>query len=306
MAKPLALISMVLLILGLLFLYEFGEDQVPVARAAADIELGKRLYLRNCVACHGENGDGKGPEAHRFKTKPRDFTTGIYKFRSTRSGSLPTDHDIFRTISQGVRTTSMLAQLHLSENERWAVTEYIKTFSERFKAEKPSDPIPIPAEPAPTRDLITLGKRLYADAGCAECHGTEGRGDGASAKQLKDEAGNQIDPVDLTVRPFKSGSKPQDLYRTISTGFNGTPMPSYADVLAPKERWALVHYILSIATRERPRGMMGLVGEEVDGMHIDMRAAMAGMMGGRGMMRRNGGGMMHRNMREMMKDMMGR
>ena len=82
-------------------------------------------------------------------------------------------------------------------------------------------------------------------------------------------------------------------------------MPSYADALTPRERWALVSYVLSIATRERPRGMMGLVGEEVQGMRIDMRAAMAGMMGGRGMMGR-GGGMMDRNMRDMMKDMMRR
>ena len=306
MGKPLALISMGSLVLGLLFLYGSREGEFPVVQAAADTELGKRLYLQNCAACHGEKGDGLGPEAHRLRTKPRDFTSGVYKFRSTRSGSLPTDHDIFRTISQGVRTTSMLAQLHLSESERWALTAYLKTFSERFKTEKPADPIAIPAEPSPTRDLITLGKRLYVDAGCAECHDTKGRGDGPSAKDLKDEAGNQIAPADLTVRPFKAGSKPQDLYRTISTGFNGTPMPSYSDVLSAKERWAIVHYILSIATREKPRGMMGLVGEEIDGMHIDMQAAMAGMMGGRGMMRRDGGSMMHRNMQDMMKDMMGK
>lgn len=82
-------------------------------------------------------------------------------------------------------------------------------------------------------------------------------------------------------------------------------MPSYAEALSPNDRWALVSYILSIATKEKPRGMMGLVGEEVDGMRIDMSAAMAGMMGGRGMMR-GGGGMMNRDMRDMMKDQMGK
>ena len=297
--------SGLLLIFGIVLVHGSGCKQARVARAETDITLGKRIYLENCAACHGQTGDGKGPEADRLKTKPRDFTTGNYKFRSTRSGSLPTDEDIFRSISQGVRTTSMLAQLHLSEGERWALTEYLKTFSDRFTTQKPPDPIPIPVEPSPTRDLITLGKRLYADAGCAECHGAEGRGDGASAKGLKDEAGNQIDAADLTLRPFKSGSTLQDLYRTVSTGLNGTPMPSYADVLSAKERWALVHYIFSIATRERSQGMMGLVGEEIQGMRIDMRAAMAGMMGNRGMMGR-GGGMMDRNMRDMMKDMMGR
>ena len=199
----------------------------------------------------------------------------------------------------------MLAQLHLSENERWAVTEYLKTFSNRFKTEKPLKPIAIPAVPSPSRDLITLGKTMYTDAGCNQCHGAEGKGNAPSANELKDESENPIVPTDLTLKPFKSGPGPEDLYRTVSTGLNGTPMPSYADALTPKERWALVFYILSIAKQERPRGMMGLVGEEVDGMRIDMRAAMAGMMGGRGMMGR-GGGMMDRNMRDMMKDMMGR
>jgi cytochrome c oxidase cbb3-type subunit I/II len=304
-ARLSAVVSIVLSILGLLALSEFHKDRVPAAQAATNIDLGKTVYLRNCAACHGENGNGNGPEAHRLKTKPRDFTTGIYKFRSTRSGSLPTDQDIFRTISQGVRTTSMLAQLHLSQDERWAVTEYLKTLSERFETEKPSPSIPIPEPPA-ARDLISSGKTLYVAAGCSECHGTGGRGDGRSAKELKDEAGHAIEPTDLTVRPFKSGTKPQDLYRTISTGLNGTPMPSYGDVLSEKERWALVYYILSIATRERPRGMMGLIGEEVQGMSIDMQAAMAGMMGGTGMMDRGGAGMMGRGMGEMMKDMMRR
>jgi mono/diheme cytochrome c family protein len=305
MSKLLAVTSILFLILGILLLSDSGNNQFPVVQAAADIELGKKIYLENCAACHGQKGDGKGPEADRLKTKPRDFTTGNYKFRSTPSGSLPLDQDIFRAISRGVRATSMLAQLHLSENERWAVTEYLKTFSNRFKTEKPLKPITIPTVPSPSRDLTTLGKRMYADAGCNQCHGAEGKGNAPSTNELKDESGNPIAPTDLTLKPFKSGPGPEDLYRTISTGLNGTPMPSYVDALPPKEQWALVFYILSIATQERPRGMMGLVGEEVEGMRIDMPAAMAGMMGGRGMMGR-GAGMMDKNMRDMTKDMMGR
>lgn len=297
--------SVLLLSFGIVLVHVSGCKDVRAARAETNIKLGERIYLENCVACHGEKGDGKGLEANRLMTKPRDFTTGSYKFRSTPSGSLPLDEDIFRTVTRGVRTTSMLAQLHLSDKERWAVTEYLKTLSKRFKTEKPLDPISIRAQPSSSRDLVTLGKRIYTDAGCNECHGSEGKGDGASAKELNDDWGDPISPTDLTLKPFKSGSTPEDLYRTISTGLNGTPMPSYADALTVKERWTLVSYILSIATRERPRRMMGLIGEEVEGMRIDMQAAMAGMMGGRGMMGQ-GGGMMDRNMRDMMKDMMGR
>jgi len=276
-----------------------------VSRAAeADVAVSEKIYRENCAACHGERGDGKGPQADKLETKPRDFTTGIYKFRSTPSGSLPVDEDISRTISRGVRGTSMLAQLQLSAEETQAVTQYIKTFFPRFKKQKPGKPISI--SPRPHEDIIeviALGKTLYKDAGCVSCHGPDGKGDGASAGSLKDSWGFPIRPADLTLKPFKSGPQPDDLYRALSTGLDGAPMPSYSDALTPKERWALVYYVLSIATKEKPRGMMGLVGEEVQGMMIDMRAAMAGMRGGRGMMGR-GEGMMDRNMKEMMKDMM--
>src|SRR5919106_370773 len=137
MGKPLAVMSLLLLVLGILFRYDSRYNQFSVVQAAADIRLGEKIYQENCAACHGDRGDGKGPEASRLKTKPRDFTGGIYKFRSTPSGSLPLDEDIFRTITHGVRGTSMLGQLQLSEQERSAVVQYVKTFSKRFKEEKP-------------------------------------------------------------------------------------------------------------------------------------------------------------------------
>lgn len=286
-----------LLILGLLLVSNLVNEQLFRVQAATDDDLGARLYLENCATCHGKRGDGKGPEASRLKIKPRDFTTGNYKFRSTPSGSLPLEDDIFKTISRGIRGTSMLAQLHLSDAERWALVKRLKLFSQRFRSERRPAAIEIPPMPAMDSQLVDLGKFRYQDAGCAECHGRDGKGDGPSGKGLTDESGRSIFPADLTMRPFKSGLDPADLYRTLSTGLNGTPMPSYADALPVKERWAVVAYILSIATRERPRGMMGLVGEEVQGMQIDMRAAMAGMMKSRGMMGR-GGGMMDKNMHD--------
>jgi len=271
------------------------------AQAQEQSSFAESVYRENCAACHGQNGDGNGAQANRLRTKPRDFSKGIYKFRSTPSGSLPLDNDIYRTITQGVSGTSMLAQLQLSEQERWAVVQYLKTFSTRFLEEKPRQAAVVPPRVHETAQVVALGKALYEQAGCVECHGPSGRGNGPSAKNLKDDWGDPIVPTDLTEKPFKSGPHEEDLYRTISTGLNGTPMPSYADSLTPNQRWSLVLYISSIATEQKPRGMMGLVGEEIEGMRIDMSAAMAGMMGGKGMGR--GGKMGNRNM---MKDMMGR
>ena len=297
------IVSVVLLIGGLSAYRYYHRSYAREAQAAPT--AGERVYLESCAACHGERGDGNGPEADRLKTKPRDFTSGIYKFRSTPSGSLPLDQDILRTVLNGVRGTSMLAQAHLSKEEAAAVVEYIKNFSSRFEMEKPGRAITVTSRPVESSRVIALGKAKYEEAGCAQCHGRDGRAESDSANGLKDDWGEPISATDLTLKPFKSGPHPEDLYRTITTGLNGTPMPSYAEVLTPEERWSLVSYVLSIATRDRPKGMMGLVGEEVQGMRIDMRAAMAGMMGGRGM-RGKDGGMMDRNMREMMRDMMGK
>src|SRR6266478_7449529 len=290
MRRFVRLLFVFFLILGLLYLAnELLRTDNPIARAEQNLKLGETIYRENCAACHGERGDGKGPQAEKLKTKPRDFTSGIYKFRSTPSGSLPLDSDLMRTITRGIRGTSMLAQLHLSKQETSVVVQYLKSFSPRFKNEKSLQAIAILRKPPATSSMISVGKSKYEEAGCAQCHGAKGKGDGPSGRDLKDDWGNPISPSDLTLKPFKSGSNPEDLYRTISTGLNGTPMPSYAAAFSPKERWALVSYVLSIATREKSSGMMGLVGEEVEGMRIDMRAPMAGMMSGRGMMKRDGG-----------------
>ena len=68
------------------------------------LPLGKQVYFRRCVGCHGVKGDGNGTSARFLNSKPRDFTTGTFKFRSTIGGanSLPSDEDLFITISHGL------------------------------------------------------------------------------------------------------------------------------------------------------------------------------------------------------------
>ena len=101
------------------------------------LQAGRRVFEQNCAICHGPLGDGRGMAGMMVRTKPRDFRSGMFKFRSTPTGSLPTDEDLFRTISRGLRGTGMVAQDDLPERERRAAVEYLKTFSDRFRAEKP-------------------------------------------------------------------------------------------------------------------------------------------------------------------------
>ena len=75
---------------------------------SADLRaLGQEVFVDHCAGCHGARGDGAGRAATFLSPLPRDFTAGVFKFRSTPSGSLPTDGDLFRTITRGVRWTAM-------------------------------------------------------------------------------------------------------------------------------------------------------------------------------------------------------
>lgn len=245
------------------------------------------IYESNCAICHGTNGDGNGSAAYMFLMRPRDFRSGVFKLRSTPSGSLPTDDDLLRSVTDGLRWTGMIGRPDLSESDRRAVVQYIKTFSPRFATEKPPSPVVVPPPPRKTSELVALGKSLYADAGCTSCHGDKGGGDGPSSQGLKDDGGWPTRASDLTWRPLKRGTSLQGLYLSIATGFAGTPMPSYGDSLSGDQLWALVYYLESLVPPERRLYPQQFLGEERQGW---MAIRMGGMMGP-GMM---GPGMMHR------------
>ena len=100
------------------------------------------------MSCHGEKGNGQGEFAEWITTKPRDYRQGTFKWRSTPSGSLPTDADLERVLINGLYGTYMPSWDALGHRQRLDVIAYIKTFSPRFATEKPQPPIIIPPEPA--------------------------------------------------------------------------------------------------------------------------------------------------------------
>ncbi len=248
------------------------------------VMAGRWIYEERCAVCHGEKGDGRGKRANELYTKPRDFTIGTYKFRSTPSGSLPTEEDIYTTISRGRRGTAMLPWFGLSKEEKWAVTYYLKTFTERFAEEEPEPPIAIPRITVPSAELVDRGQRIYEKAKCWECHGKQGRGDGPKANELKDDWGRSIRPRDFTYEPFKRGANMRDIFLTVSTGLNGTPMASYGDGIPAEDILALASYVKSLAEqhlryRGGMMGMMSMTPDERTGMMIDHPGMTGGMMG---------------------------
>jgi cytochrome c oxidase cbb3-type subunit 2 len=227
------------------------------------IAYGKQVYGRRCVGCHGVSGDGNGPAAtFLYRQRPRSFAAAVFKFRLTKE-PVPTDGDLLRTITRGVRGTAMPPWYELPLTDRLAVIQYIKyeLAVDRsdpaqpyafFKEEPPGAPLYIGRPPAPSQQILARGAEVWRAAKCWECHGNTGKGDGEKAPGLKDDLGFPIPPADLTSGQFKSGPAVVDIFRTMTTGLSGTPMPSYRDSLPEEDRWALAYYVLALSAFKDP------------------------------------------------------
>ncbi len=229
-----------------------GDSEIA---ASTMVQEGRTIYERSCLICHGASGKGDGPAAFYNSafsaSRARNFTIGNYKFRSTASGSLPLDQDLFRTITNGI-PGYMPSFSGLTPEQRRQVVAYIKTFYSGFREETPEslrlEGVAVP----PTADSVQRGKALFESMDCHSCHGREARGNGqvALAGELKDSTGLPISPNDLTNRSgWKNGTTVRDVVRTLFTGLDGTPMPSYESQLAGHEddAWHVANYLLSLS-----------------------------------------------------------
>jgi mono/diheme cytochrome c family protein len=224
----------------------FGQES-HVGNLTGHADSGKQLYRRYCVGCHGPAGDGNGENAQWIDPKPRDFTAATFKCRSTPTGTLPTDEDLDHAIERGFVTTNMPSWRPLTPQQRADLVAFVKTFSPRWSAEKSGASINIPPETPITIESILHGRELFQKMECWKCHGPAGHGDGPSASTLTDSKDNPIRPYNFsTGNRFKCGETNRDLYRIFMTGVDGTPMPSFADVIQPNDAWDLVHFLRTL------------------------------------------------------------
>lgn len=210
-------------------------------------DAGRHLYYRYCWGCHGARGNGDGENAPYLNILPRNFVAATFKCRSTPTGTLPLDSDLYNTLKRGINFTNMPSWAALTDQNRADLVAFIKTFSSRWKSEKPGDPIPVPPEPALTVASIKHGQELFQKLECWKCHGQEGRGDGPSASTLTDSNDQPIRPYNFTSdNRSKCGRTNPELYKIFMTGLDGTPMPSFADVVKPEDAWDLVHFLRTL------------------------------------------------------------
>jgi mono/diheme cytochrome c family protein len=230
----------------------------------AETERGRKLFVKHCSICHGQEGAGDGSAAYLLHPKPRDFRRGEFRLITT-DNSVPTDDDLFRVITNGMPGSAMPPWDRLAEADRRLLVDEVKRLwiqavrkrlqedpdVEREEVEEyleedttPGKTISFEGETEPTQAEIARGRIVYFRA-CAPCHGQEGRGE--TTQQLLDSRGFPAPARDYTKGIFKGGSEARQLYARLRSGMKGTAMPTYeVGGLSNEEAWSVVHYIRTL------------------------------------------------------------
>ena len=252
----------------------------------AHLERGARVYQHYCVPCHGASGGGDGLAAEYLTPRPRDYRRGVFKFISTGYGNRPRRQDLLRTVTNGIAGTSMPSFRRLEKRDLEAVIDYVlvlthrgelermlaaqaanegeltdedaqafaEAITEQWRAAADQELEPATKMPPFTPESVALGAEAFKKRDCFKCHGRDGRGGLAGGIDVGVDAWGHKDPAaDLTSGMLHGGQTPDDVYRRIYGGINGTPMPAFKDALAaePDTIWHLAHYVLHLANQRR-------------------------------------------------------
>ncbi len=273
----------------------FGAPLSPNAPGADEprrehLRQGAAVYAKRCAQCHGASGDGNGIAAAYLKPRPRDYRSGIFKFTSTPYGERPRREDLVRTVTQGIVGTSMPSFALLPAAELDAVVDYVVLLAQRGETEllliayaeaeeemefddvvqevrdawyRSAEQVvrPLSVMPAMTSETVELGRQAFLSEGCSKCHGPDARGK-TQDNVGTDVWGQPVNAADITSGMLHGGQRPIDIYRRISSGINGTPMPSFRAVFDPEGKdpataknpdtmWHMVHFVLHVANARR-------------------------------------------------------
>ena len=246
--------------------------------SAKTLNVGYDLYTSNCMQCHGVNGDGKGPASQGMNPQPRNFQQGSFKFGYVTPGELPTDDDLKRIIKYGLNGTQMLPW-DISDERLDAVIQYIKTFSPVWREGKAGTVVEVskdPWGPEHREEAILQGKKVFHGlAQCYSCHPSYATPEEVAAysKELTGNAntemretpwlsinqdsqyGHKFMPPDFTKNFVKSARTPEEIYRRLNVGVNGTAMAAWKGLLttngnpedSEKNQWAVAYYVDSLS-----------------------------------------------------------
>ncbi|MBT5469380.1 MAG: c-type cytochrome [Nitrospina sp.] len=234
------------------------------------LEQGEKIYIKKCAFCHGDKGKGDGPSAEYSLPQPRNLTKGHIKIRSTSFGKIPTDKDIFETITHGMQGTTMPGWKHLSKSDRKSLVLYIKTLSKKFekfeKRGKKHKIVAVPKSPAFSLDGVKRGKKSFM-INCSGCHGVKGRGDGVTTARIVDYSSNAIWPRNLSEPwSFRRGATRDDIFLTLRTGLSTTAMPKFSPrIFKDQEIWDIVDFVCTLGSPRPPKVKPVIKAKKVDG-----------------------------------------
>jgi mono/diheme cytochrome c family protein len=200
------------------------------------LALGRSIFQANCVACHGDDGTGK--------------VLGAADLSDLRLMAGRAPRDLYLTLTQG-RGSMPAWQGRLAQDERWAVIDYLRTFSfdteileDQGPEAPPTDQVAetgcdsaLLAETNPfaweDEAVIASGREVYTQA-CAVCHGTDGTGTIPGAP-------------DFTSQPFQSALRQEPGQALCTTAFGRGGMPGWRETLAQEQMWQALTFLASLA-----------------------------------------------------------
>ena len=257
-----------LLILSACGANSFRESKLfagGVKASAKQLNLGERLYLEHCYACHGKDGGGNGPAAKGLIPPPRNFKQGLFKFGRVVSGGLPTDEDLHRIIKNGLHGSAMLPW-DLEKPAIMAIVQYIKTFAPEIwegEDKELGQLISLTKDPysmAHKASAIARGEEVYhMEANCQSCHrayvsreqfqamNQKVNGEPLPLEDIEEDfhqlkmqdSEYQFDgterlvktlPPDFTWHPIRSAQTVPEIFLLLKAGVGGTTMPSWHEV----------------------------------------------------------------------------
>ena len=94
----------------------------PVTINESSLAAGQKIYLKRCVACHGQKGNGDGPDAADLGIHPAKLSDPAVREQ--------TDGELFWKITIGKKPMPNYGT-RLSPTDRWNVINYLRTLARR-------------------------------------------------------------------------------------------------------------------------------------------------------------------------------
>ncbi|PYT69311.1 MAG: hypothetical protein DMG42_22115 [Acidobacteria bacterium] len=116
---------------------EYKSLKNPLPASPSNLDAAREIYFDECVQCHGERGQGDGPQAKSHYPLPADLTDPKL-LRNV------TDGEIFYQISQGRRPMPSFKN-RLTQDQRWQLVLLVRSFSQ------PASSAGTPAAPTPSK-----------------------------------------------------------------------------------------------------------------------------------------------------------